>query len=72
MAQGRRGRRNPAAQRPAAGLSVVYLLSTGWMLTVTPELDLVSGLLTVFAAVLPVRPVRFDDALAGGVGALRC
>jgi hypothetical protein len=71
MAQG--PRRDDARQRPtAAGLSVVYLLSTGRMLTVTPELDLVPGLLTVFAAVLPVRAVRFDDALAGGVGALRC
>jgi hypothetical protein len=42
------------------------------MLAVTPELDLVPGLLAMLAAILPVRAVRFDDALAGGVGALRC
>jgi hypothetical protein len=42
------------------------------MLTVTPELDLVSGLLAVLAAVLTERAMRFDDALTGGVRALRC
>jgi hypothetical protein len=42
------------------------------MLAVAPELDLVSGLLAVLAAVLAVWPVWFDDALTGGVRALRC
>jgi hypothetical protein len=32
------------------------------VLAVTPEFDLVSGLLAVLAAVLSVRTVRFDDA----------
>jgi hypothetical protein len=53
-------------------LSQVYRLSTGRVLAVTPELDLVSGLLAMLAAILPVSSVRLDDALAGGVGALRC
>jgi hypothetical protein len=42
------------------------------MLAVTPELDLVSGLLAVLAAVLSKRAVGFDDALTRGVRALRC
>jgi hypothetical protein len=33
------------------------------VLAVTPELDLVSGLLAVLAAIFPERTVRFDDAL---------
>jgi len=53
-------------------MSLVYRLSTGRVLAVTPELDLVPGLLAVLAAVLPVGPVRLDDTLARGVGALRC
>jgi hypothetical protein len=42
------------------------------MLAVTPEFDLLSGLLAMVTAILPVRSMRLDDALAGGVGALRC
>jgi hypothetical protein len=42
------------------------------MLAVAPELDLVSGLLAVLAAVFAVRSVGFDDALTGGVRAFRC
>jgi hypothetical protein len=42
------------------------------MLAVTPELDLVSSLLAVLAAVLPERSMGFDDALTGRMRALRC
>ena len=55
-----------------AGPGSAYRLTTGGMLTITPELDFVSGLLAVLAAVLPKRAVRFDDALTGGVRTLRC
>jgi len=37
------------------------------MLTVTPELDLVSGLFAMLAAVLAVRAMRLDDAFTRGV-----
>jgi hypothetical protein len=47
-------------------------LSTGWVLTVAAELDLLASLLAVLAAVLPERTLRFDDALTRGVSALRC
>ena len=47
-------------------------LAAGGMLAVTPELDFVSGLLAVLAAVLSERTMGFDDALTGGVRALRC
>ena len=56
----------------AAGDQHLTRLATGWMLTITPELNLVSGLLTVLAAVLSERAVWFDDALTRGVRALRC
>jgi hypothetical protein len=42
------------------------------MLAVAPELDLVSGLLAMLAAVLPERAVGLDDAFTGRVRALRC
>jgi hypothetical protein len=42
------------------------------MLAVTPELDLLSGLLAVLAAILSVGSVGFDDALTRRVRALRC
>ena len=47
-------------------------LAAGGMLTVAPELDFVSGLFAMLAAVLPVRSVWFDDALTGGVRTLCC
>jgi hypothetical protein len=62
----------PAAVITAAGDDLVYCLTTGGVLAVAPELDLVSGLLAVLAAVLPERTVRFDDALTGRVGAFHC
>jgi hypothetical protein len=72
----RRGNSNvvePAAVITAAGDDlVVYCLTTGGVLAVAPELDLVSGLLTVLAAVLAERTVRFNDAFTGGVRTLRC
>src|SRR5687767_4893107 len=40
------------------------------MLAVAAQLDLVARLLAVVAAVLPVRPVRRDDALAAWMRAL--
>jgi len=65
--------RGPAAgANAAAGGWPVCGLPTGRVLTVTPELDLVSGLLAMLAAVLAVWSVRLDDALTGGVRALRC
>jgi hypothetical protein len=39
------------------------------MLTVAAELDLLTGLLTVLAAVFPKRTVRLDRALTGGMRA---
>jgi hypothetical protein len=41
------------------------------MLTITPEFSLVSGLLAVIAAELPEPTMGFDDALTGGMCALR-
>jgi hypothetical protein len=48
------------------------LLPAGRVLTITPELDLVSGLLAMLAAVLAKWSVGLDDALTGGVRALHC
>jgi hypothetical protein len=41
------------------------------MLTITPEFSLVCGLLAVIAAELPKPTMGFDDALTGGMRALR-
>ena len=60
----------PAAA-PAAGVAPVCL-PAGRVLAITPELDLVSGLLAMLAAVLAVWTVGLDDALTGGMGAFRC
>jgi hypothetical protein len=45
-------------------------LSAGRVLAITAQFDLVSCLPAVIAAVLSVRPLRFDHALTGGVCAL--
>ena len=50
----------------------LHTLAAGWMLTITFELDLVSGLLTVLAAEFPERTMGFDVALTRGMRALRC
>jgi hypothetical protein len=43
---------------------------TGGMLAIAAQLDLVARLLAVIAAVLPVRSLRLDGAVAGRVSAL--
>jgi hypothetical protein len=55
-----------------SGFSRTRLLAAGGMLAVAPELDFVSGLFAMLAAVLSVGSVWFDDALTGGVRTLRC
>jgi hypothetical protein len=42
----------------------------GGMLAIAAQLDLVTRLLAVIAAVLAVRSLRLDGAVAGGVSAL--
>jgi hypothetical protein len=41
------------------------------MLTIAAELDLLTGLFAVFAAILAERPMWFDHTLARRVGAFR-
>ena len=55
-----------------SGFSRTRLLAAGGMLAVAPELDFVSGLFAMLAAVLSVGSVWLDDALTGGVRTLRC
>ncbi len=45
--------------------------STGWMLAIAPELDPLSCLPAMIAAILAVRAVRFHHALAGWMSTLR-
>jgi hypothetical protein len=67
-----RGRGGRQRYRPLPGVAPVYVLATGRVLAVTPEFDLVSGLLAVLAAVFPERSVWLDDALTNRVRTLRC
>jgi hypothetical protein len=46
-------------------------IATGRVLAVATELDLVTSLLAVIAAVLAVRSLRFDGAIAGRVSTFR-
>ena len=66
------GRENAGSGEAAAGREPVVMLPTGGVLAVAPELDLVSGLLAVFAAIFPEPSLRFDNALTGWVRAFRC
>ena len=54
------------------GSSRVTASSTGRMLTVAAQLDLLPGLFAVFAAIFPEGTVRLHRALTGGMRALAC
>jgi len=60
------------ARHLVGGIRSLATLAAGGMLAVAPELDFVSGLFAMLAAVLSVGSVWFDDALTGGVRTLRC